>query len=220
MLLQASNLRVPEHEGHTPLVGPISIALAAGDRVLLNGPSGSGKSTLLRCIALLESRALGKVSYKGETMCQDLVPRYRREVIYLAQSPPRYAMSVEESLQRAFSFASATSRYDKAQACALLDELALPLAILDRDLAHVSGGELQRIGLLRVLLLRPKILLLDEVTSALDSESEACVIATLARWFDASECAGIAITHGADTWNGAENRTLHVRDGTLAVEAP
>ncbi len=216
MLLEAQGVGIPEANGQTPLAGPIQLSVAAGDRILLTGPSGSGKSTLLRCLALLESRTHGVITYRGESMSGDRVPRFRTQVVYVPQTAPRFPMLVEDSLRMAFQFASQQASYCKAEVIEGLESLALPRAILGRELAHVSGGELQRISLLRALLIHPKILLLDEVTSALDSESESQVIRTLQNWYEAHGSAGIAISHGARTWNGAENRVLHMRDGQLS----
>ncbi len=218
MLLQARELSIPVLEGGSPLAGPVTLALATGDRVTLTGSSGSGKSTLLRCLAMLDARAQGSIALRGETVAGDRVPSFRRQVLYLAQSPPRFSMTVEKSLQYAFSFTACAGSYAQDQVDTLCDQLLLPRSILSRDLTQISGGEAQRIALIRALLLDPCVLLLDEVTSALDTETAASVIQTLGRWLSEGDRAGIAITHGAQVWGSEESRRLRMENGQMIEE--
>tara|TARA_R110002096_G_scaffold436051_2_gene666324 strand:+ start:70448 stop:71113 length:666 start_codon:yes stop_codon:yes gene_type:complete len=218
MLLQARALQIPKSDGQSPLPGPIELSINAGDRITLTGNSGSGKSTLLRCLAMLDARSTGGIFYKKNAIAGEKVPAYRRAVVYVAQSPARFPMNVDESLRRAFSFSSSTNTFDQELAYSLLEQLKLPKAILRRPLNQVSGGEAQRVALIRALLLEPTILLLDEITSALDAETEACVVETLARWFDVGDRAGIAVTHGADIWGNASNRRIIIKDGQAIEE--
>jgi putative ABC transport system ATP-binding protein len=218
MLFQASELRIPERAGNSPLPGPIELAIEIGDRVTLTGSSGSGKSTLLRCLAMLDARAVGSIKYKNISISGEKVPAYRRSVVYLAQSPVRFAMRIDESLRHAFSFAGSQEGFDQDFADALLEQLKLPQAILSRQLNQISGGEAQRVSLLRALLLKPTILLLDEITSALDAETEVCVVEALTNWFAVGNRAGIAVTHGAEVWGEAENRRIHITAGSALEE--
>jgi putative ABC transport system ATP-binding protein len=218
MLLQARELTIPTDGERSPLPGPVNLDLEAGERITLTGGSGSGKSTLLRCLALLDARARGSVRFRGKEVAGHAVPGFRRQVIYVSQASPRFSSSVEESLRRAFSFASSESRWDRQRAHALCDQLLLPRTILSRSLAQVSGGEAQRIALIRALLLDPCILLLDEATSALDAESRACVVELLLHWFEAGDRAGIAVTHGARIWGDQESRLLRIEGGQLTAE--
>ncbi len=218
MLLRARDLRIPEKAGESPLPGPINFAVDAGDRVTLTGTSGSGKSTLLRCLAMLDARALGSIHYRNTSVSGDAVPAFRRSVVYLAQSPVRFPMSVDASLRHAFSFATSRDAFDSAQVSKLLDQLKLSKAILNRQLNQISGGEAQRVALLRALLLKPTVLLLDESTSALDAETKACVVETLAQWLANGDRAGVAVTHGADVWGDEVTRRLHIIAGKTLEE--
>jgi len=218
MLLHARELNIPMQDGASPLPHPISLNVAAGDRVTITGNSGSGKSTLLRCLALLDARALGTVTLRDIRIEGDRVPGYRRQVVYVAQSPPRFAMSAEDSLRRPFEFKGCTKSYDETRASSLLDQLRLPRTILSRSLAQVSGGESQRIALIRALLLDPCVLLLDEVTSALDPDSAQAVVECLSAWIAEGDRAGIAVTHGAQVWKSASTRHIHLSDGHATEE--
>ena len=219
MLLKARALQIPKSDGQSPLPYPIELSINAGDRVTLTGGSGSGKSTLLRCLAMLDARATGSIHYKNNAIAGEKVPAYRRSVVYVAQSPARFPMNVDESLRRALSFSSSTNSFDQALANSLLEQLKLPKAILNRPLNQISGGEAQRVALIRALLLEPTILILDEITSALDSETEACVVETLAHWFADGDRAGIAVTHGAEIWGDASNRHITIKEGQTFEEA-
>lgn len=218
MLLVARELRLSPLDGEPPLLNAVDLRLCEGDRVLLRGRSGSGKSTLLRCLAMLDPRARGRIEFRGSNVTGDSVPSFRSRVSFVAQTPPRFAMSVEESLRRAHSFAHVDSDYDESKALALLSRLHLPRTLLKRNLKSVSGGEAQRLALARALLLEPTVLLLDEVTSALDDENAESVIGALEDWFAEGGRAGIAITHGAQIWGGEENRRLKMVEGRLVEE--
>ena len=215
MLLQARDLRIPLNDEQSPLIGPVNVGLAEGDRITLTGSSGSGKSTFLRCLAMLDARVTGTIEYRGETVCGNAVPQFRRDVAFIAQSPPRFSATVEDSLRRPFSFSHCTQKFEESRALSLFDELQLPRELLSRHVTQLSGGEAQRLALIRALILKPTVLLLDEITSALDPESELCVTRTLERWFADGSCAGIAITHGADVWLGQGNRRIQIVNGDV-----
>jgi putative ABC transport system ATP-binding protein len=197
------------------LVGPIDFALDVGEVVALMGPSGSGKSTFLRCLALLEARARGDLRFHGRAITGSLVPAYRRQVVYVAQSPLRASMTVLASLQHAFTFKSRRADFDEGRALALCETLLLSKEILERDLPRVSGGEAQRLALLRALLLQPSVLLLDEPSSALDARSREAVRGALDSWLAGGARSAVIVSHDEDFVNALATRRALLRDGTL-----
>jgi putative ABC transport system ATP-binding protein len=149
-----------------PGLAPVDLDLAAGEAVALLGPSGSGKTLLLRAIADLDPND-GEVSLEGQDRSAMPAPAWRRTVTYLAAEPGWWASTP------AAHFA------DPDAARALLPELKLSPALLDRPLTELSTGERHRIALVRVLIQEPKVLLLDEPTSGLDQDTTHAVEAVL-----------------------------------------
>lgn len=151
----------------------VSFALEAGDYVTLTGPSGSGKSTTLKLIAGLISPTNGQILYKERNLADlDLAP-YRRQVSYCFQQPTLFDETVKDNL--AFPFAIRKQPFDEERAKAALERVDLSADYLDKKITALSGGEKQRVALIRNLLFRPEVLLLDEVTTGLDETSKAIV---------------------------------------------
>jgi len=144
----------------TTLLQHLNIRLAAGDRVLLSGPSGSGKSTLLRALAGIWPYTQGSVECAPDAM-------------FL----PQRAYFPDGTLRDALAYPQPADRVTDAQLQQALRDALLP-ALCDRldqvsAWSHqLSGGELQRLAIARVLLKQPRWLLVDEATSALDANAE------------------------------------------------
>lgn len=221
-LLAARDIEVVIDDGPSPpprvLVGPISLEVQAGEVLGVRGPSGSGKSTLLRCLALLEARARGQIVYEGQLISGANVPEYRTRVMYLAQSPPRHPATVEQSLAVGRAFASQVRRKNwlsPAEVDTLFERMALPADIRRRSLSDLSGGELQRVALVRALSLEPEILLLDEPTSALDIETRAVVHDILTEWVAPGTRALVLVNHDDVELRTRENRHLNLQQGRV-----
>ncbi|MEZ4247918.1 MAG: ATP-binding cassette domain-containing protein [Polyangiales bacterium] len=160
------------------LLRGVSFELAAGESLTLRGRSGLGKSTLLRLLAGLHADPGDAVSFEGRSARATGFPTWRRRVTYLAQTPTMLEGSVRENLARPFAYASAVGSFDAARAEAWLTRLDLP-GVLDQEAKALSGGEKQRVHLVRALLGAPKVLLADEPTASLDPETRATLLAFL-----------------------------------------
>lgn len=146
----------------------MDIVLKAGEIVGIAGASGSGKTTLLRCAAGLEDPAAGEILLEGHLPAELGWPRYRREAVLLSQQPALLEATVEENLARVFSYSTSDEAFPREEALKLLDTLGIEQRRMDQDARSLSVGQQQRVSLVRALLLRPKVLLLDEPASALD----------------------------------------------------
>lgn len=176
MLLEANGLRVPAQapSGRDPLAGPVHVSLQAGRAVGVYGPSGCGKSTLLRALALLEPNAQGQVLFHGRQPRGDGVPAYRRRVVLVGQTPMRLPGTVLHNLRAPFELRAARGcAFDELRARALCHALGLEDEVLARPAASLSGGEAQRMALVRALLLEPEVLMLDEFSASLDPVTRA-----------------------------------------------
>jgi polar amino acid transport system ATP-binding protein len=165
--------------GRTEVLRGIDLAVAEHEVVCLIGASGSGKSTLLRCVNLLEPLDAGRIFLDGEEITADGVDvnRVRREIGIVFQSYNLFPhMSVLANVTLGPRKALRLSRTD---AEARADELFARFGLEDKRDAYpdsLSGGQQQRVAIVRALALRPKLMLLDEVTSALDPELVAEVL--------------------------------------------
>lgn len=156
-MLRIDSLRI----GSLP---PISLELADGSCLAVEGPSGSGKSRLLRALADLDP-AEGYVFLDGAERREMPAPVWRKLVRYAAAEPAWWT----DTASPVFS----TEPPARARAEKILSDLGLDAAVLDAPLAQLSTGERQRLALVRALADQPRVLLLDEPTGALDPVSAA-----------------------------------------------
>ncbi|MGX1496203.1 ABC-type iron transport system FetAB ATPase subunit [Labrenzia sp. MBR-25] len=149
----------------TPLIGPIDLALHAGEAVAVSGPSGAGKSLFLRAIADLDE-CTGHVALDGTEREAMPAPEWRRKVAYVPAESGWWADRVQDHFTETTDLSS------------LLQQVGLADA-RSWEVARLSTGERQRLALVRALQAEPQVLLLDEPTSALDPPSVALVEALL-----------------------------------------
>ena len=170
------------HSATGPILDRISLTLEPLKLYLIAGPSGGGKTSLLRLLNGLTSPTSGEVRYRGKLISEYDLPRLRSEVVMLTQEPVMAPGTVEDNIMAPFSFASNRSKVPNDDLVPqLIAELGLRVDILKQNVKILSGGEKQRVALIRALLPDPKVLIIDEPTSALDPLSEEKVIAALTR---------------------------------------
>ena len=165
--------------GKLEVLRGVDLKLAEHEVVCLIGASGSGKSTLLRCVNLLEPIDRGRIEVAGEEVTARGVDvnRIRREIGIVFQAFNLFPhMSVLENVTLGPRKARRLSR---AEAVAEADRLLERFGLADKRDEYpdrLSGGQQQRVAIVRALAMRPQLLLLDEVTSALDPELVAEVL--------------------------------------------
>jgi len=175
------------------LLRGVSLSVDQGEITGLYGPSGCGKSSLLRCVAGLSDPSAGKVRFEGK---YDDWPSYRRQVVLVAQQPALLDATVEENLARVFTYQSAEGIFPRNEAEELLDRLEVGAQRLDQPARSLSVGQQQRVCLIRALLIRPSVLLLDEPASALDDAAIDLVETLLRDSIEENRCGGIVlVTH-------------------------
>ena len=199
------------------LFNDVSGSVQSGETVALLGVSGQGKSTLMRMLALLERPQSGTILLDGSPP-SSMEPRlWRRMVCYTAQLPVMLPGTVEHNL-------AAPSRlqgqpYDVQLAQRLLQDLGLGAMDTGQSASELSGGEKQRISLIRSLLLRPAVLLLDEITASLDQGSTHSVESMLARWQRDEGTAIVWITHHLEQARRIGSRVWFMAEQTLLEDA-
>lgn len=145
-----------------------------GKVTVITGPSGSGKSTLLKMLNKMQSPTSGEIYYKGENIKKINPIMLRREIPMLGQDVIRYQKTVRDNLLIGLKFQNKSSVDDEILK-ETLNKVRLDID-LDSNIEKLSGGEMQRVAIARLILLNKDTYLLDEPTSALDSVTEDIVI--------------------------------------------
>ena len=207
-IIAVRDLTTKPGDDGAPILRDVSLEVAPGERLVLTGPSGSGKSTLLRCMVLLE-RAAGTVLLDGEDVGAGRVRELRRRVGYLPQRPVAIADRIDENL------AFARGPLDEVDQLELLDRLGLGGLDRSRRFDGLSGGEQQRVALVRTLSVRPQVLLLDEPTASLDEGNVGAVVELLAEWVaERDDHALLWVGHQAHEVEALATRTVALEELT------
>ena len=209
---------VSKRFGKVTAVDNISLDIRAGDFFVLLGPSGCGKTTLLRMIAGFEMPTEGQIIIDGQDM--SLVPPNKRPVNMVFQS---YAVFPHMNVTDNVGYGLRISGISKAETRDRVAE-ALELVKLggfeDRMPDQMSGGQRQRVALARSLVMRPKVLLLDEPLSALDAKLRAQMQFELADLQDKVGITFVTVTHDQDEALSMASRVAVINKGEVAQLAP
>lgn len=222
-MLKAENISksfIDRSSGKTfELLHDVSLEIKAGEAVALMGGSGSGKSTLARILLRLLSCDSGKIYFQGQNITQATgkdLSIFRRNVQFISQRPESFLdprQTLGSSLQEAFIVFNLP--YDEEKIKEMLDLVKLNAELLQRYPHQVSGGEIQRICLVRALLLEPKLLILDEPTSMLDISVQAQILHLLRDIRREKQLAYLFITHDKQLAKWLCDRVLHIDQGQL-----
>ena len=197
-LLSARGLR-------SPFGGPFTFDVHTGECIAIQGPSGAGKSVLLRMLADLDPHD-GDALLDGRLAASMPAPEWRGAVVSRAAEPAWWDATAR---------AHFTAAGDDAVGAALA-ALGLPAKLLDTEIDRLSTGERQRLALVRSLARRPRVLLLDEPTAALDPDAVARVEALL-RDCLARGMAILVVTHAAGQARRLAHRTFRIEQGKLVT---
>lgn len=180
-----------------------SLTFEQGAYFLVRGPSGAGKSTLLRLLCRLEEVQSGSILYKDNTIADMAPADLRRSVAYVQQMPTLLAGTVRDNLLLPFSFQAnkQVPLPSNEEMAAMLQSFLLDTVTLDSQADKLSVGQSQRICLIRSLLLRPEVVLMDEPTASLDSES-AQVVLDMAAALSRDGVTVVMISHSETTPDG------------------
>jgi len=184
---------VSKHYGTSPILHEITLAVAAGEFVVLVGPSGCGKSTLLRMIAGLEEVTTGEIRIGG-TLVNDLPPK-ARDIAMVFQSYALYPhMSVAENMAYSLQLRRTSKEDTETAINAAAAKLGLG-PLLDRKPKALSGGQRQRVAMGRAIVRRPKAFLFDEPLSNLDARLREHMRAEIKKLHRELGATSIYVTH-------------------------
>lgn len=202
----------------TVAVNGVDLTVADGTVLAVLGPSGCGKSTLLRAVAGLESLESGSIAWDGA----DLVgtPTHRRGFALMFQDGQLFD---HLTVARNVGYAQRLRGLQRSEVRAEVDDLLALVGLEgfgDRLPRTLSGGERQRVALARSLAARPRLLLLDEPLSALDTELRVRLAADLRRILAASGTTALMVTHDQDEAFAVADRVALMRAGRIVQEGP
>ena len=182
-----------------------------GKVTVIVGPSGSGKSTLLKMLNKMQSPTSGEIYYKGKNIKNIDPIKLRRKLPMLGQDVIRYHKTVIDNLLIGLKFQNKSLVDDK-----ILKEVLKKVRLdidLDTNIEKLSGGEMQRVAIARLILLDRDIYLLDEPTSALDSETEDIVIGNFIENFRGNTI--IYVTHSEKLAQKYADEIIEIIGGKL-----
>jgi polar amino acid transport system ATP-binding protein len=208
--------------GSNEVLRGIDLELAEHEVVCLIGASGSGKSTLLRCVNALEPVDAGRIVVRGREVTArgaDL-NAIRREIGIVFQA---FNLFPHMSVLRNVTLAPRkVLELTEEQAAAEAEELLRRFGLADKAREYpdrLSGGQQQRVAIVRALAMRPRLMLLDEVTSALDPELVAEVLAVIRELAEEGLTMLIA-THEMGFARDIADRVCFLEDGTILEQGP
>jgi putative ABC transport system ATP-binding protein len=200
-----------------PLLKELALSIQKGAYYMIKGPSGAGKTSFLRLMNRLEEPTFGEIRFKSKPLSTYSPPQLRRSILYVQQTPTAVDGSVRENLLLPFSFKNNhhLKKPLSGEIEELLKEIHLESVGMNDNARTLSVGQLQRLCLIRGLLMDPEVLLLDEPTSALDKESAIAVTALLARLNAESHLTVLSVTHQTYGQKNIPYRYLEMRNGRI-----
>lgn len=217
----------------TRVLKDIHLTVAWKEKIVIIGPSGSGKSTLLKCINLLENYESGKIYFEGELVgyvenqdgsitkrkAKDIA-NYRSQIGMVFQD---FNLFPHRSvLQNVIMGPIHVRKKEKEEAIRnaklLLEKVGLGEKVLEMP-ANLSGGQKQRVAIARALAMEPKVMLFDEVTSALDPELVEEVLDVMKGLADEGMTMMI-VTHEMDFAYDVANRIIFMDEGQIVEAGP
>jgi putative ABC transport system ATP-binding protein len=219
--LTVERVRKTYEEGRVVALDGVSLHADAGEFVAVTGPSGCGKSTLLNLVGALDRPDSGAILVGGERVDELRDPaEYRAATVGFVFQFHNLVpvLSAAENVQVPMLGRGRSRRERERRARELLDEVGLAHRARSRP-PTLSGGERQRVALARALANEPRLLLADEPTGALDSETAAQVLA-LVRRVQSERGTTVLLVTNDDAAATAADRRVRMRDGRIAMGPP
>lgn len=223
--IHANGIEMTFFSGEQPfkVLKGINLSIKLGDIQLLMGPSGSGKTTLLSILGGILTPTAGQVFSLGQEitgLSRRALAQFRLHNIgFIFQGFNLFpALTAAENIEAALNLKGYKGKEARQQALKLLEQVGLgdKIQSLPSDL---SGGQKQRIAIARALAGKPRLILADEPTAALDSQRGRAVIELLRSLAKEEGCTVVMVTHDARIMDIAD-RVVYMEDGMVSTESP
>ena len=206
--------------GDNVVLDGIDLTVNAGEALVIIGPSGSGKSTLLRCVNLLEPVDSGRIFFEGEEITGKGVKipalRQRIGIVFQQFNLFPHLRAIDNLTLAARRVGKVPHKEAEQRAHDLLERVGLTEKA--RSYPHqLSGGQQQRIAIARALMMRPHVMLFDEVTSALDPELVGEVLGVMAE-LAREGMTMIVVTHEIGFARDVASRAVMMDEGVIVEE--
>ena len=201
--------------GLLEILKEVTFTLETGDFVALVGSSGSGKTSLLRLMNRLAEASSGQIQFESKDIQQVSVISLRRQVALVTQESRLLGMTVEAALSYPLQLRNQSAAQIKQSVSLWSERLKIPIDWLDRTAVNLSLGQRQRVAIARALITQPKVLLLDEPTSAQDVGYSEFLLARLAELTHQNELAIVMANHQIELVARYANRLWQIDNGRL-----
>lgn len=220
-LIEAKNIykNYSTIDGYFQALKDVSFSLYPGQTLGVVGESGSGKSTLGEIVGHLQDPTFGEVLYEGKSIHQmkrKEFSNYRQNTQFIFQSP-------KESLNPFFTVKEAIAeplivkkeKVSDARIEEVLEQVRLPKDFLNKRTMELSGGQAQRVAIARSLILKPKLIICDEITSALDVSVQAQILELIKEIQKEYGTAYLFITHDIGVVYNMSDEILVLNNGIV-----
>ncbi|MEW9675167.1 ectoine/hydroxyectoine ABC transporter ATP-binding protein EhuA [Lentibacillus sp. L22] len=219
--------------GDVKVLRGIDLDIKPGEKIAVIGPSGSGKTTIIRLLMTLEEPTSGDIIVDGKNLWQmkkgnKLVPaneKHLREIrgnigmVFQHFNLFPHMSILENCMTAPIHVQKENKEQAKKRSMEMLEKVGLGDK-LDNYPSQLSGGQKQRVAMARALVMRPKIMLFDEVTSALDPELVGEVLEVIRDIAKEGEMAMVLVTHEMEFARDVADRILFLDNGVIAEQGP
>ena len=211
-MIKLENVEI-KREDHL-LLQNINLSINKGAKTVITGHSGSGKTSLLLAIMGCYKINVGIIKVNSLEVNSHNLDIIRKSIAYIAQEPVLGTENVHDALLLPFTFkANHSNKPELSRIHQLLERVNLKPSILKKNVISISGGEKQRIAIIRAILMKKKIFLVDEATTGLGSVSRKAVIDI----FKNSEYTVLSVSHDPE-WIKQQNEIYQIQDYQLVCK--
>lgn len=204
-ILELNNLKYSYTKSTPNVIENLSLSFESGKIYAVMGKSGTGKTTLLSLLSGLAKPTDGKILFKGKDISKIDRYKYRSNlvgVVFQSFNLLPY-LSATENVMLSMDISGIKIKNKKEYAKEILKKVKLEESELDRGILKLSGGQQQRVAIARALSYNPEIILADEPTGNLDSETEEEIMSILRMLADEGKCV-IVVTHSSEVAKKAD----------------
>ena len=220
-ILEVSKL-TKSFDGGSAVLNEINFSIKKGEVVVVVGPSGCGKSTFLRCLNFLEQIDSGEILLDGKKIdtSAKALPKYREKIGMVFQS---YELFPHKNvLENVMLAPLLVQKRNKAEVKAEAEKLLARVGVAEKKDMYprqLSGGQKQRVAIVRSLIMHPEVLLLDEITAALDPEMVREVLQVVLE-LAKEGMTMLIVTHEMDFAKAVADRVIFLDQGEIIEEEP